>query len=78
MPAIDAQMGPGQGEFFIPDNFSISFRLLKIKQETIIHFKKIPGPCSSKKYLLKKGKEKLMNCFQLMETNKNSKTKCNE
>lgn len=39
MSAIYAQMGPGQGEFFIPDNFSVSFRLLKIKQETIIHKK---------------------------------------
>ena len=39
MSAIYAQMGPGQGEFFKPDNFFLSFRLLKIKQETLIHKK---------------------------------------
>lgn len=39
MSAINAQMDEEQGEFCICDNFSVSFRLFKIKQDTIMYIK---------------------------------------
>lgn len=71
MSAIYAQMDLEQGEFFICDNFSVSFRLFKIRHHNVYE---ITGPYSSRNVYVIKGKVK-SNYFQLKEINKNLKNK---
>ena len=53
---IYSQIGPGCSKIFILDNFCVSFRLFKIKQETIMCIK-ITGLHSLKISMLQKAKK---------------------